>query len=256
MLHSISQVAKASGVSARMLRHYDAIGLLPPDRVTANGYRWYGRTELLRLQRILVLRRLGLGLEQIGEILREQADEATTLRAHLAQLQDERRRLDHIIATVEQTAADLAAARITDPDQFFTGLRRDRAAMRDNLQAAYGEHSTAALDSTGTDLTTGDYEHAAAQGTALFRRLAQVMRAGTAPDAPAAQDAVTEHYESVCHYWQPTPEAYSALGTLYLTDATQRSIAEHADPDLPAWLAAAIETYARHHLPRQQPSKS
>ncbi|HKS45008.1 MAG TPA: MerR family transcriptional regulator [Amycolatopsis sp.] len=251
MLHSISQVAKASGVSARMLRHYDAIGLLPPNCVTANGYRWYGRTELLRLQRILVLRRLGLGLERIGEVLREQADEATALRGHLAQLEDERRHLDRIIATVKQTVADLDEARISDPEQFFAGLRRDRTAMRRTFLSAFGEQTTEAFDSAETaqaSFTAADYEHAAAQGTALFRRLAQVMRAGAAPHEPAALDAVAEHYESVCHYWQPTPEAYAAMGRLYLTDPRQRSMAEHADPDLPAWLAAAIEAYARRRL--------
>ncbi|UQS26476.1 MerR family transcriptional regulator [Amycolatopsis thermalba] len=81
---SISQVAKASGVSARMLRHYDAIGLLPPGSVSSNGYRWYGRAELLRLQRIMMLRRLGLGLAEIGEVLRSQTVEAAALRGHPA----------------------------------------------------------------------------------------------------------------------------------------------------------------------------
>lgn len=251
MLHSISQVAKASGVSARMLRHYDAIGLLPPNCVTANGYRWYGRAELLRLQRILFLRRLGLGLERIGELLREQADEATALRGHLAQLEDERSHLDQIIATVKHTVADLDEAQITDPEQFFAGLRRDRTAMLHTLRSAFGEAAAEAFNSAEAaqaNLTAGDYEHAAAQGTALFRRLAHVMRAGAAPDEPAALDAVGEHYESVCHYWHPTPEAYAALGRLYLTDPQQRPMAERADPNLPTWLATAIEAYARHRL--------
>src|SRR5207249_1200820 len=77
---------------------------------------------------------------------------------------------------------------------------------------------------------------------------AGVMRAGAAPDEPAALDAVAEHYESVCHYWQPTPQAYAAMAAMYVTDPVQRSIAEQADPDLPTWLATAIEAYARHRL--------
>lgn len=254
MRFSISQVAKASGVSARMLRHYDAIGLLAPGTVTSNGYRWYGRAELLRLQRILVLRRLGLGLAQIREILQEQADEAAALRGHLRQLEDERRRLDEIIATVKETVGDLDAARIQDPQRFFAGLRQDQAGMRRALGTSFGQASQAAFDAATAaqgDLTTADYEHAAAQGAALFRRLAKVMRGQDtviAPDEPAALDAVAEHYESVCRYWQPTPHAYAALGRLYLTDPRQRSMAEQADPELPAWLAAAIPAYARHRL--------
>ncbi|WP_084144065.1 MerR family transcriptional regulator [Amycolatopsis taiwanensis] len=251
MRFSISQVAKASGVSARMLRHYDAIGLLAPSTVTSNGYRWYGRAELLRLQRILVLRRLGLGLAQIGQILEEQADEAAALRGHLRQLEDERRRLDEIITTVQETIGDLDAARIQDPERFFTGLRQDQATMRHTLATSFGPAGLAAFDAATAaqgDLTAADYEHAAAQGTALFRRLAKAMRSRTSPEEPAALDAVAEHYESVRRYWQPTPEAYAALGRLYLTDPQQRSMAEQVDPGLPAWLAAAIPAYAWHRL--------
>lgn len=47
-----------AGVSSRALRHYDDMGLLRPARVSANGYRWYGRAEVARLQRILLLRDL------------------------------------------------------------------------------------------------------------------------------------------------------------------------------------------------------
>jgi DNA-binding transcriptional MerR regulator len=251
MRYSISQVAKVSGVSSRTLRHYDAIGLLPPSTVGANGYRWYGRAELLRLQRILVLRRLGLGLEEIGRVLRQQSDEATALRGHLSQLEAEREHLDQIIATVRDTVADLDEARISDPQQFFTGLRQDGAVLRHTLLSTFGEAATAAFDTAETaqaDLTTADYEHAAAQGAALLRRLARIMRAGTAPDEPAALDAVAEHYAAVCRYWQPTAEAYAAMATLYRTDPRQRSIAEQADPGLPAWLTKAIEAYARHRL--------
>ena len=251
MRYSISQVARISGVSARTLRHYDATGLLAPCSVGANGYRWYGRAQLLRLQRILVLRRLGLGLEQIGNILREQTDEATALRAQLSALEAERGRLDQIIATVTETVTDLDESRITDPQRFFTGLHHNRAAIRHTLGSTFGDAATAAFD-TGqaaqADLTAADYEHAAAQGKALLRRLAAVRRAGTAPDEPAALDAVAEHYASVCRYWQPTAEAYTAMGALYQTDPHQRSIAEQADPNLPTWLADAIAAYARQRL--------
>ena len=253
MRYSISQVAKASGVSARMLRHYDAIGLLTPSSVAANGYRWYGRLELLRLQRILILRRFGLGLAEIGAVLREQADEAVALRGHLAQLEDDRRHLDQVIATVRETIADLDEARIEEPELFFAGLRQDRAAMRHTFREAFGEQADAAFDAAETaqdGLTAADYEHAVAQGAALFRRLAGVMRAGASPAEPAALDAVAEHYESIAHYWQPTPEAYAALGALYLTDPRQRAMAEQADPGLAAWLAEAIEEYARQRLVR------
>ncbi|WP_455132496.1 MerR family transcriptional regulator [Microbacterium aurum] len=67
---SIQQIAKLAGTTSRTLRHYGELGLLTPSSVGAE--RLPAGTEsaaLLRLQRILLLRELGLGLPQIAEIL-------------------------------------------------------------------------------------------------------------------------------------------------------------------------------------------
>lgn len=90
MLRSIGDVARITGVSARTLRHYDDIGLLRPTTSGANGYRWYGREELLRLQRILLLRELRLPLADIQSILSGDSEEVAFLREHRGNLQAER----------------------------------------------------------------------------------------------------------------------------------------------------------------------
>ncbi len=59
---TVKQLAAISGITVRTLHHYDEIGLLRPASVGANGYRYYGRAELLRLQRILFHRELGVPL--------------------------------------------------------------------------------------------------------------------------------------------------------------------------------------------------
>lgn len=69
---NIGEFARLGQVSPRMLRHYHEIGLLRPDRVdAANGYRLYSVHQLERLHRIVALRDMGFGLEQIGEVLSE-----------------------------------------------------------------------------------------------------------------------------------------------------------------------------------------
>jgi DNA-binding transcriptional MerR regulator len=67
---SIGEFARLGQVSPRMLRHYDELGLLRPDRVDPqSGYRLYSVGQLGRLHRLLALRDLGFTLEQIGELL-------------------------------------------------------------------------------------------------------------------------------------------------------------------------------------------
>lgn len=68
-LQTISQVTKELGVTTRMLRYYEEIGLLKSMRVEGYAYRMYDEKARERLGQILILRKLRLSLKQIGELL-------------------------------------------------------------------------------------------------------------------------------------------------------------------------------------------
>ncbi|MEU2827888.1 MerR family transcriptional regulator [Streptomyces lavendulae] len=108
-MFSIGDFAKHGRVSVRMLRHYDALGLLRPARVDpVTGYRSYEAGQLARLNRVIALKELGFSLEQVGTILdaKVSAEELRgMLRLRRAEL---------------ETAAAEAAARLT---QVETRLR-------------------------------------------------------------------------------------------------------------------------------------
>ncbi|MEV0338325.1 HEAT repeat domain-containing protein [Nocardia sp. NPDC050713] len=65
----IGEVARYSGVSARMLRHYDSLGLVRPTGRTVGGYREYSADDIRRIFHVEGLRSLGLSLRQIGSAL-------------------------------------------------------------------------------------------------------------------------------------------------------------------------------------------
>jgi DNA-binding transcriptional MerR regulator len=92
----IGQLASMTGVSQRTLHHYDKIGLLAPAACDpTNGYRWYGVAELVRLERIRGLQRLGLPLHQIADVIEAPepqlrqavADAVTRVRGDIAALE-------------------------------------------------------------------------------------------------------------------------------------------------------------------------
>lgn len=101
---NIGEFARYAGVSVRMLRHYDRLGLLRPVWVDpTTGYRQYSAAQLPRLNRLLALKDLGFTLEQTGPILDAEvsADELRGMlilrRAQVAeQLQTDQARLDAI----------------------------------------------------------------------------------------------------------------------------------------------------------------
>jgi len=95
MAMQIGQAAKASGISAKMIRHYEAIGLLPAAGRRASGYRDYSDTELHKLQFIRRARDLGFSIERIRLLLRLWSDRNrsnTEVRAlalaHVAELEE------------------------------------------------------------------------------------------------------------------------------------------------------------------------
>jgi len=125
---NIGQAASQSGVSAKMVRHYESLGLLPAVHRTDAGYRQYGEKQIHTLRFIRRARLLGFSMLEIAELLklwqnqgRASADVKRIAQAHVADLE---RRIAEMQA-MRQTLAQLAHCCAGDdrPDcPILTGL--------------------------------------------------------------------------------------------------------------------------------------
>ncbi|WP_433199774.1 MerR family transcriptional regulator [Nocardia sp. CA-107356] len=86
----IGEVARRSGVSARMLRHYDSLGLVRPTGRTVGGYREYSPADIRRILHVEGLRSLGLSLSQIGRALDDSGFSPSALVGDLIRKTEER----------------------------------------------------------------------------------------------------------------------------------------------------------------------
>lgn len=110
-MFNIGEVAACSGVSARMVRHYEALGLLPAVSRSETGYRKYGEREVHLLRFIRRARDLGFGMKEIADLLalwrapdRASADVKRIALAHVADLE---RRISEMTA-MKRALAQLA----------------------------------------------------------------------------------------------------------------------------------------------------
>lgn len=106
---NIGEAAKKSGVSAKMIRYYEQIGLIPPANRTCSGYRSYVDKDVHLLGFIRRARDLGFSVESIGDLLglwtdtgRKSADVRRLAVGHLENLQLKIRELEAMSDTLEQ----------------------------------------------------------------------------------------------------------------------------------------------------------
>jgi MerR family transcriptional regulator, thiopeptide resistance regulator len=242
---SIAEVARMSGVTSRTLRHYDAVGLLAPVRVAADGRRFYGRTELLRLQRILLLRELGLGLPAIAEALAAGGDEIAVLRRHRDALAAERDRLGRLVGTVQKTIDSMEGAAEMSAEDLFEGFENPYEA---EARERYGDEAVDESWRRLRALTGDDVELARTGHEQVHSGLADLLAAGAEVTDPQVQDLIALHHRVTSLFWTPDAEAYRNLGAMYVQDERfQQTIGGEA---LTRYLAEAMAVYAEQRLSR------
>lgn len=104
---NIGLASRASGVSAKMIRYYESIGLLPKAVRKDSGYRDYDAADVHRLAFVRRSRDLGFSIERIRELLqlwddrrRGNAEIRAIANAHIAELQDQAAKLEEMIGTL------------------------------------------------------------------------------------------------------------------------------------------------------------
>ena len=230
---SIQEIARLTGTTSRTLRHYDDIGLLPPTRIAPNGYRHYDESALVRLQRILLLRELGLGLPPIADVVgKDPASapglgghaEAAALERHLEQLRAEQTRLARQIASVEHTITTLREGEDLMPENMFDGF--DHTQYKDEVETRWGKQAYADSDRWWRELSADEKAAWKQRVADLGTDWIALAEAGADPASPEAQDVARRHVEWLTGI--PGTPAYGAgaerkayvigLGEMYVAD--------------------------------------
>lgn len=251
--YTVKQLGVLSGVSIRTLHHYDDIGLLKPANVGVNGYRYYGREELLRLQQVLFFRELGFSLAEIRQTLAQpDFDQLQTLRRHRTRLEAAISRNRTLIDTLERTIRTLSGGNDMADKQIFAGFSPEtQARYEEELKARFGSGVADSIEGSkarAARWTQADKARIQDEYEALEADFAEACVAGEPVGSPGVQALVARHHAWICHSWTPNRESYAGLGRLYVEHPDFAARFEARGAGLAAYLSQAMALFAERKL--------
>lgn len=250
-MRTVKQLAIAAGISIRTLHHYDAIGLLRPGHVGANGYRYYGKEEMLRLQQILFYRELGMPLAEIGAVLDDPAfDLVAALRGHRAALQGRIAQYQGLIQTIDRTIASLERNETMEDNDYYAGIAPEtRERWEREAEALWGKEKVAAAQEKAKALTKEQVNEIFREMEDIRDAFARLFRDGVEPGSEAAQAVTERHYRWVSHSGKTDAATFVGLGRLYVENPEFRTTYKDDElPGCPEFIAQAMAIYAERSL--------
>jgi DNA-binding transcriptional MerR regulator len=140
-MRTVKQVSDLTGLSVRMLHHYDKIGLLKPTKLTESGYRLYNDEALETLQQILFFKELDLPLKEIKEIITSpNFDKMKALENHKKLILLKRDRLNDLIELINKTlkGANTMSFKEFDMSEYYNVLEEFKKENKDKVIRHWG----------------------------------------------------------------------------------------------------------------------
>ncbi len=248
MSWSINDLSRETGVTSRTLRHYDAVGLLEPAWRDPGGRRFYEQEQLLRLQRILLLRELGLGLDSIDEVLagQDQDSAVEVLRRHRDWLLAELDRYQQLVTSVENTMSTLEEGGTMSAKVMFNGFENNP--YEEEARARWGDKAVDDSAARMQNWTPDQAEQARTGFDEARDQLNRLKSDGVSVDEAQVQEVVHGHYQWICLFWTPERDSYKGLADLYYDDERFRQNIGNGDDSLVAYLRDAMKVYADNRL--------
>lgn len=241
----VGDVARLAGVSVRTLHHYEELGLLQPDRDAESGYRRYSDEDMARLQQVLFYRELGLGLDQIGDIMNApDFDRRQALLEQRRLLADQVVRLQATLRLVDKTLAAIEGGyNMTKEEMFEVFGGFDPAQYETEVEQRWGGDD-AYKESTrrAKQYNKADWERFAKENEEIGAAIIALMDDGVSAGDERAMDAVERHRLLIDKWFYPcSREFHAQLGSMYIADERFRKTYEDMRTGMAQYMHDAIE---------------
>lgn len=188
MEYTIKHMAQLAGTTSRTLRHYDHLGLLTPSRISSNGYRYYNDDSALRLQQILLLKHLGMPLEDIRQAL--ETSPLELLIQLRTSLENERTIINQRITSVTQTIDAHSKGKTMSAKDSLQGFNDN---YKDEVIARWGQDAFNESNQWWKNMSADRQHQFTADVESLNLEWVGAVESGIEPSSAAAQEIARKH---------------------------------------------------------------
>jgi DNA-binding transcriptional MerR regulator len=231
----IGSLAKATGLTVRTLHHYDAIGLLVPDERSSSGRRLYSAANVRRLYRVVALRQLGLGLDEIAGVLDRNPDLTEAVRRHLARVEETLAHQGRLQRTLSRMLDLLEQERVPTLDQFIETI--EEITMGEKY---YTPEQQEQLAQRRDELGEERLRRAEREWAELIEAVRIERAAGTAPTDPGMLELARQWRGLIEQFTGGDEGIRQSLATMYREQAPQAASRGGVDPELMQYVGRAL----------------
>lgn len=246
----VKEVAELCGVSVRLIRHWDYVGLVSPSERLPNGYRLYIEQDIKRIQQALLYRETGMSLDKIKELLDNSQSEEEHLRMQLELLKETSKQLTQKINAVYQLLEECMKGRILSIEEKAEVMGKEwMPAWEAEAEKKWGETCDwKESRENRANMTKKDWEEHREEMETVERKMSELCMSGIAPDSDQSL-ALIEEYRGICskYHFTITLSKHVLLGRLYTDDLRFKKYYDKYCTGFAQWIRLGIEANARVH---------
>lgn len=242
-MYMIKKASEISGVSVRMLHHYDEIGLLSPHR-SENGYRYYTEEDMSYLQTILFYNYLGFPLKKIKLLMeKDDTQRLSHLKKQLDLMQKEKEKLLTLLETLQKTI-DYEERKITmaTKEKFNGFTYSDNQKYQQAAQDLYGKEVVEAA----IDKQAGKEQEIANSFNKIFFAFSANLTNGIDATAEENVDLAEKLHQHMCKYaFDCSIEVFSYIGYGYAKNSEFKENMDKFGAGTGQYVCDAIQQYVK-----------
>ena len=242
-MYMIKKASETSGVSVRMLHHYDKIGLLSPQK-SENGYRYYTEEDMACLQTILFYKYLGFPLKKIKSLIAKDNTEILIhLKRQLNLMQKEKEKLLTLMETLQKTI-DYEERKITmSTKEKFKGFAyQDNEKYKQKAIDLYGEE----VIEEAVKKQKGKEQEIADGFNNIFFAISDNMSKGLKPTSKENIELAKKLHKHICEYsFECSADVFSSIGYGYVKNPEFKDNMDKFGEGMAQYLCDAIQQYVK-----------